>query len=270
MNREPELLLRAALGEVAAWRELRPGLDLDRLEGSSVPLLPLVYRSLERAGAADPLLPRLKGIYRSAWVKNNLLLERARTELAALSAAGIDPLLVGGIANALRFYGDLGLRPTLRLELVVDRAAEAEAVRATHAATIVRTAIGPGLPVPYDELRAAAGTLDLRGQEARVLAPADELVNAAANSRPLRVLDAALIARNGVDVDRLTALAQRYRHTIALRETLGTLARLPGAEQSASARRRLENASVSPRERLVHALRSRRGGRRLARALSRP
>ena len=69
-------LLEVALGTgeeaQAAWQRLRPTLDLDNLEPGSFALLPLVYQALVENGSDDSLLPRLKGIYKNTWVRNNL------------------------------------------------------------------------------------------------------------------------------------------------------------------------------------------------------
>jgi hypothetical protein len=110
-----EQLLQVALGNpdgaVATWERLRPGFDLDRLEPGSFVLLPLTYRALVDGGSDEPLLPRLKGIYRSTWVKNNLLVERTRETHEVLAEAGVEPFFVGGVTVSA-YYDDMGLRPT--------------------------------------------------------------------------------------------------------------------------------------------------------------
>jgi len=117
-------LLAVALGTgeetLAAWQALRPTLDLDNLEPGSFTLLPLVHRTLAEGGSDDPLLPRLKGIHRNTWVRNNLLLERTGETAGVLEAAGIRPLFIGGTLFASRFFPDLGLRPTAAVELLID------------------------------------------------------------------------------------------------------------------------------------------------------
>jgi hypothetical protein len=117
-------LLAVALGTgeeaLAAWQAIRPALDLDNLEPGSFALLPLVYHTLAEAGSDDPLLPRLKGIHRNTWVRNNLLLERAGDTALALEAADIRPLFVGGTFFASRFFPNVGLRPTTAVELLID------------------------------------------------------------------------------------------------------------------------------------------------------
>jgi Uncharacterised nucleotidyltransferase len=129
-----ERLLVVALGDdseaIAAWLELRSRIQLERLEPGSFALLPLVYRTLGRVAADESLLPRLKGIYRSTWAKNNLLLERARETFEALSARRVEALLLGGLGSGIRFYGDYALRPTRAIEILVAPLARTAAVAA--------------------------------------------------------------------------------------------------------------------------------------------
>jgi hypothetical protein len=117
-------LLEVALGTgeeaQAAWQRLRPTLDLDNLEPGSFALLPLVYQALVENGSDDSLLPRLKGIYKNTWVRNNLLLERTGETADALGSAGLRPLFIAGTLFAARFYPNLGLRPTPSVELLAD------------------------------------------------------------------------------------------------------------------------------------------------------
>jgi hypothetical protein len=129
-----EQLLAVALfdDERAAqvWADLRPGLDLEVVDWDQHRLLPLVERGLRRAGVADVDLPRLKGIHRQTWSRNQLLLNRTAPALAALAAAGIPTLVLKGGALGLRYYDDLGLRPMADLDVLVpfDQALDAVAV----------------------------------------------------------------------------------------------------------------------------------------------
>ena len=122
-TRQQRLLLETALGDrseaEAAWRELLPGLDLQAIEDGTFAALPLVYRALDAAVPDEPLLPRLKGMYRSTWARNTLLRERLAVSARALESAGVPFLLVGSIGAARRYYATLGLRPTPAIELLV-------------------------------------------------------------------------------------------------------------------------------------------------------
>ncbi len=92
-------LLTAAFMHTAAgcdaWQRWRAGIDWDaHLPQASFALMPLVHRNLSALGHYDPLFPRLKGIGRQAWLANQLLLTILAPTLAALRAAGVEPLLL--------------------------------------------------------------------------------------------------------------------------------------------------------------------------------
>ena len=122
-----QLLLKAALLPPAlalnhwqAWqqtsesatRDLFNGLDSDAQR-----LLPLIYRNLETTG--DPLLPALRLLYLRTWQTNHVLLQTLYPALEALQASGIETMLLKGIPMALRYYGDLGMRPAGDVDLMV-------------------------------------------------------------------------------------------------------------------------------------------------------
>jgi hypothetical protein len=118
-----KLLLSAALLDeersASAWRRLRPSFDLDTLEPASYALLPLLYQQLDRLGIEDPLLPRLRGIYRHTWYMNQLRLGRLKDALKAVQECDGDPLVVSSWELPARYYGDFGLRAVAALHLLV-------------------------------------------------------------------------------------------------------------------------------------------------------
>jgi hypothetical protein len=110
------------------WKEIRPQLALDELEPGLYELLPLVYRNLAECDLDEPELPRLKGIYRKAWVANALLVERTKETAEALTAVGVPALFIEGVALASRFYSELGLRPTTVVDVCVSERDEPAAL----------------------------------------------------------------------------------------------------------------------------------------------
>jgi hypothetical protein len=123
-----ELLLRAALtpGDegVRAWRELRPRFEIDGLPSEPMRLLPLVWRNLVRAGVDDPLLPRMKGMYRQTWFHNQVLLRETLPAIRELQVAGIQATVLKGAALIAEGHYEMGSRAIADLDLLV-RAAEA-------------------------------------------------------------------------------------------------------------------------------------------------
>lgn len=143
------LLLRAALwsGDEArtAWEAWRGAVRLDDVTPGSFRLLPQLYRSLDRLRVAAPELARLAGTARKAWVENQLWGPQLSAVLAALSAAGVPAVVLGGPALA-RYYPDgLGGRHTDDHEVLVP-AAQAEAALAALAQTGWRTPLPPRHP----------------------------------------------------------------------------------------------------------------------------
>lgn len=291
---EHELLLRVALADPAArlhaWAELRPQLDVQTLDGSAFPALPLVYRALADAGVDDPDLPRLKGIVRSTLARNALLVERVRDTAASLDAAAAPFLLVGGIGAALRYYPSPGLRPTPALELLVEERRVAIALEALRAAgwdgqarplraeaallrdregnaLMVRVALAPDFVLAGGEpaerlLWDHAEAVEVRGVAVPALSPSDDLLAAivmGARARPVPsldwLLDAAAIlrrARERLDWDRVLALATASGQALRLRDTLAYLGCL-GVEAPAEACARLDAYQPTRRERLAYA-----------------
>ena len=121
-------LLHAAVSPAAralpAWREWNRRIDLasERIDVGSYRLLPKVYRNLRSHLAGDPLLARLEGLYKRSWYTNQLAFEACASIVAALQAAGIEPLLLKGCPLALRYYADAGARPMNDIDLLVPAA----------------------------------------------------------------------------------------------------------------------------------------------------
>ena len=301
-TRQQRLLLETALGDrseaEAAWRELLPGLDLQAIEDGTFAALPLVYRALDAAVPDEPLLPRLKGMYRSTWARNTLLRERLAVSARALGSAGVPFLLVGSIGAARRYYATLGLRPTPVIELLVrndDAVAAVKALgsagwvargpgRASHAdpvvllddgenACLLSTALGPdvALPSPYGPLWDAATDLDEQGVPVKALAPTDDLlaaIVAGARTRPAPslqwILDAAMIQRSvpdELDWERLVAAGLVWGQGLRLREALEYLDGLPGVSVPADVRRTLGARRPGRRERIGYSCSTRPLGR---------
>ena len=286
---EQELLLRVALGREAevepAWLAARQTLDLDRLEEGSYSLLPLVCRRLVEALPDEPLLPRLKGIYRHTWSKNQILLDDLRRTLELLSGAGAEPVVVGGAAR-LGYYPELGLRTLSELELLVREHDVEPALRAVGwrgegvpqrvlaGRSTLDVAAGPR---PFalhwrllPEFPGGSDRLETREREdgGRALATTDELLHTclgeartALRANVQWIADAAVIVRTGeVDWSRLVELAEELRAQLRLRDTLRYVAGVVDAELPEAVLARLDRFQPNRRDVLAHKL-SGSGGR---------
>lgn len=121
---EQRHLLQAALldGQAAleAYRAWRDGIDLEgELGYSTLRLLPLVYYNLLRLGLDDPLMGRLKGVYRRSWCENQRLFFELQPVLRHLRQGGIDLLLLEGAPLVLSYYRNHALRPMANFDLAV-------------------------------------------------------------------------------------------------------------------------------------------------------
>ena len=121
---EQTLLLRAACCRdarareaFAAWRQC---VDVEQeFDWQMVRLLPAVYANLLALGEADPLMARLKGVYRRSWVETNRSLQRAESVVDALTAEGIPVMMLKGAAMLLTYYPSHAQRPLGDLDLAV-------------------------------------------------------------------------------------------------------------------------------------------------------
>lgn len=120
------LLLQATLlRDRAAGRALeqwRSRVDLGRLDRGSHRLLPLLYQRLLKDAATDPLVPRLREVYDRAVSQNTLLIDAAAGAIRALDAAGIDTVLLKGMALIAGRFAAPGERPMADCDLLVPEA----------------------------------------------------------------------------------------------------------------------------------------------------
>ena len=295
-----ERLLAAALADpqtaTVEWRSLPPTFDLDRLEAGSFETLPLIYRNLTAAGYEDADQGRLKGIYRRAWLKNQLLLQRTSATVQSLSAAGIRSLVIEGPTVAARYYGELGLRPTSFVHLLVDRT-HVDAARGLVQEVgwvdqsgddrrpgtpqffsdpdghigVLRSSIASDLAADGDLVAAhepfwaAAETQTIEEIELPVPAPTDLLfaicvagARRAAAPNVQWVLDAAMILRRSSPIDsaRLLALAEGGGQQLRVRDAFSYLATLPDTEPPADVLSALRASNQPRRRRIAHSLAS--------------
>lgn len=122
-TRDQELMLRAALLErdpaLEAWNEWKRTVNIEVIDYGSHRMVPLLYRNLQRHGIKDPLMERLKGVYRYYLYKNEILMHRIGTLLTAFEAAGINTLVLKGAALIQLYYRESGLRPMLDADVLV-------------------------------------------------------------------------------------------------------------------------------------------------------
>ncbi len=122
-TKEQELMLRACLlrdkEALTAWNTWRSSTEFDTLDHGSNRLLPLLYYNLNLLGIEDPLMNRMKGIYRYYWAQNQLLFHHAAVILDAFQQNKIETMLLKGGALVSLHYGDHGLRPMGDIDILI-------------------------------------------------------------------------------------------------------------------------------------------------------
>lgn len=264
-----ELLLTAALADaddaIAAWLAWQEATDLvaDPVDPGSMRLLPLVYRNLARHGHDGPLMPRLKGVHRYWWLRNQGTFRAATEVLRLLADRGIETMVLKGIALSELYYRDRGVRPMGDFDVMVPVARAAEAVAALcevgwveagnrhrwrfrfdHAAQLFADG-GMSCDLHWNLMRESAGPganevwwqhtvpLDIDGVTTCTLDPTCCLFHVIAHGVPwnsvpsLRwVADAVTLlatAADDIDWDQVVALARRARLVVRMRDGLSYL-----------------------------------------------
>jgi hypothetical protein len=127
-----ELLLCAALLDderaVSAWRRVRAHLDIPRLDGASIALLPLLRKNLIALGLDDELLPVFKGVHRFTWARNQMLLNRMLPVVAELERVGISTLLLKGAALLADARMNAGMRSMNDVDVLVPTGMRSRAI----------------------------------------------------------------------------------------------------------------------------------------------
>ena len=121
---EQAMLFDAALGPddavEARFKAWRAAADLDaQFDWGTFRLLPLVYDRLRAMNVEDPLMLRMKGVYRMAWVETQALFAEVAPVVAALEAAGVDTLMLKGVPLALTVYRTPAARPMRDVDIAV-------------------------------------------------------------------------------------------------------------------------------------------------------
>jgi hypothetical protein len=119
------LALRAALLEgddaLRAFAQWRQAVPFDEIDIHTQRLVPCIYRNVRSLGGDDPILDRMKGVYRHTWVSNRLRLAACEKLLGIFDGAGIPSVLLKGAAVLVRWTSDNGLRPMDDVDVLVRR-----------------------------------------------------------------------------------------------------------------------------------------------------
>lgn len=93
---------------------------LDDVNYATTRLLPLLYMRMSALGIGGPLLGRIQGVYKVAWVKNQQLLHALDTVLELCAKHGIRVLLLKGMPLLMRAYHNIGARFLDDADVLID------------------------------------------------------------------------------------------------------------------------------------------------------
>lgn len=116
----------------AAWKQTTVFDDIPFAVMRALPMLHLRLTAL--AIEDDEITGRIRGVYRQAWFRNQLLLDRTAAIVADFAAAGIPVLLLKGIAMLTDIYASAGARMTNDADLLIHEADAVAAVARLRAA----------------------------------------------------------------------------------------------------------------------------------------
>jgi hypothetical protein len=287
---DQEVLLDAALAEPdeakTAWLRWRADKTPADVEQVAFQVLPLVWHNVPEIDADDPLTPILQGVRRHAWINNQVLLQLARDVVGDLAEAGIDTLILKGVALSTRYYPEPGTRTMSDLDVLVPRGDIARAMgilrnrmqpsdpQAEHRVSMQHAIAfqdpeGRELDLHWyslyrpsrdDEFWAAARPLDLGGVSTRALCPGDQLLHVCAHGAwwhrvpTLRwVADAVLVLRAeaAFDWDRFCRQATDREVTRSVADALDYLRSRYGAAVPAEVPAGLRRAPASRTQRVA-------------------
>lgn len=93
--------------------------DFDKLDYASLRLVPAAFLRYREDPCCGPYRGRMKGIYRYFLFRTNLVASEAHRALTALVEAGIEVIVFKGLSIALRYHGNLALRPMADADVLV-------------------------------------------------------------------------------------------------------------------------------------------------------
>jgi hypothetical protein len=242
------------------------------MEDGSFALMPLLYRRLQSWQLDEPLIPRLKGLYRHTWYRGNVLLERLKEIIQVAAASRADILIADEPVLIERVYRDPGLRPATRLDLLIRPESTDGLIRGLEQNGWQRVSprslrlqhpSGPFAVVQHRILPKYAA-LELDGTTNQWLNSTDQLLRTCVGEarqsmvgRLQWVADAKLqIAAEPAEIDweRLLQTATSCHVALHLRDALSYLSRTVAASVPGDVLARLEERRPGVQERLAHGL----------------
>jgi hypothetical protein len=125
-------------GSRKAWREWRAGVELTRLDGECLAVLPLLSGRLREwlpeDADADPAKEIVLGICKRAWAQNQLRYRETAGAIDILRQEGVDVTIFGPVAWSLLYQEEKAVRPIETLDFLAPRDRVNVAVNALQSA----------------------------------------------------------------------------------------------------------------------------------------
>lgn len=122
-NKTQELLLQACLLPITAardaWNQWKTTVDLDHVDPGSNRLFPLLFHNLHSYVTEDPLLKIFEWVYLVNRQKGQKINQDMAALLRAFHDAGIQTMVLKGVALSILHYKDCGLRPMGDFDVLV-------------------------------------------------------------------------------------------------------------------------------------------------------
>ncbi|MGH7792702.1 MAG: nucleotidyltransferase domain-containing protein, partial [Thermodesulfobacteriota bacterium] len=277
---------------ISAWEKWKVVVDFEQLDPGSHNLLPLLYNNLGTLGIKDPLMKKLKGIYRQTWYKNQLSIHRLGSLLNYFHRLGIETMVLKGAALTPLYYRNHGLRPMSDIDVLVPSKKASEAINALIESGWTPESQSPESQIPVahgTEFRSTSGQIidlhwhvlhecrrvevddrfwrraiiiKLNNVSTHALSPTDQLLHILVHGikwnpdPPFRwVADAMTIinaAQSEIDWDTLSREAKEYRLILPVRLGLGYLRSKFNASIPQAILETIQNTPASKMERIEH------------------
>ncbi|MBU2101963.1 MAG: nucleotidyltransferase family protein [Candidatus Omnitrophota bacterium] len=112
-----------------AWAMSREAIAEDRLDAQSYTILPAVYPNLYRNGIQDPLIEKLKGVYRKAWCLNQRYLYAVTSLAERFDKHAVRVIFMRDIALHGYYYRNRAFRSIYGIHLFICEKQKDQAIK---------------------------------------------------------------------------------------------------------------------------------------------
>lgn len=123
-NKKEEFFLKLILSSdedfPILWKQWRKEIILGDINYAILKLIPLLYLRLKESDIGDSTMGKVKGIYKMAWYKNQLILNSVKNILFLFNKENIPVILIKGVPLLENVYKDRGARSLGDADVLID------------------------------------------------------------------------------------------------------------------------------------------------------